>query len=88
VKRFVAASQEGWRYALEHPDEAAAILDKLAPTNGLAFQKLAVRAVAPLVDTPQAPLGWIDSARWQQLMGSSYDPANPGFTMQFSPTSP
>ena len=88
VKRFVAASEEGWRYALEHPDEAAAILDKQAPKNGLEFQKLAVRAVAPLVDTPQFPLGWIDSARWQQLMGSAYDPANPGYTMQFSPTTP
>ena len=28
---------------------------------GLEFQKLAVRAVGPLVDTPQAPIGWIDA---------------------------
>lgn len=88
VKRFVAASEEGWRYAVEHPNEAAAILDKQAPKDGLEFQKLAVRAVAPLVDTPQVPVGWIDSARWQQLMGSSYNHANPGYTMQFSPTTP
>jgi hypothetical protein len=31
------------------------------------------------------PIGWIDSARWQQLIGSGYDAAHPGFTMQFSP---
>ena len=56
-----------------------------APKNGLEFQKLAVRAVAPLVDTPQVPVGWIDSARWQQLMGDAFDPSHPGYTMQFSP---
>jgi ABC-type nitrate/sulfonate/bicarbonate transport system substrate-binding protein len=88
VKRFVAASQEGWQYALEHPDEAASILDQLAPKNGLAFQELAVRALIPLVDTPQVPLGWIDSSRWRQLMGGAYDPLNTGFTMQFSPANP
>ncbi len=88
VRRFVAASEEGWRYALQHSEEAAAILDKQAPQDGLEFQKLAVRAIVPLVDTPQVPVGWIDSARWQQLMGTSYNPANPGYTMRFSPVTP
>jgi ABC-type nitrate/sulfonate/bicarbonate transport system substrate-binding protein len=84
VRRFVRASQQGWRYAVEHPDEAAQILLKWAPEPGLEFQKLAVRAVGPLVDTPQAPIGWIDAARWQQLMGPTYDAARPGYTMSFA----
>ena len=84
VRRFVRASLQGWRYAVEHPDEAAQILLKWAPEPGLEFQKLAVRAVGPLVDTPQAPIGWIDAQRWQQLMGSDYDPARPGYTTDFS----
>ena len=84
VRRFVDASEQGWRYALEHPDEAAQILDHVAPGNGLEFQKLAMRAVGPLVDTPQAPVGWIDAARWQQLMGDVYPSDRPGFTMEFS----
>lgn len=88
VARFVKATYEGWRYALEHPDEAAEVLDSWAPTNGLEFQKKAVRAVAPLVDTPQVPVGWIDGARWQQLVGAGFDPENPGFTMRFSPETP
>lgn len=88
VKRFVAASYQGWRYALEHPDEAAEILTKWAPDNTLEFQKRAVRAVAPLVDVPQVPVGWIDAARWQQLMGDVYNKQSPGYTMQFSPVSP
>ena len=84
VQRFVRASQQGWRYAVEHPDEAAQILLKWAPDPGLEFQKLAVHAVGPLVDTPQAPIGWIDAERWQRLMGAGYDPERPGFTMSFS----
>jgi ABC-type nitrate/sulfonate/bicarbonate transport system substrate-binding protein len=84
VRKFVQASQQGWRYAVEHPDEAAQILLKWAPEPGLEFQKLAVRAVGPLVDTPQAPVGWIDATRWQQLMGSTYDAAHPGYTMDFA----
>ena len=88
VKRFVRASYDGWRYAVEHPDEAAKILAKWAPDNSVDFQKLAVRAVAPLVDTPQVPVGWIDTARWQQLMGGAWSADRPGFTMTFSPTKP
>jgi ABC-type nitrate/sulfonate/bicarbonate transport system substrate-binding protein len=88
VRRFVGASQQGWRYAVEHPDEAAQILLKWAPKPGLQFQKLAVRAVGPLVDTPQASVGWIDAARWERLMGAAYDPARPGYTMRFSASQP
>jgi ABC-type nitrate/sulfonate/bicarbonate transport system substrate-binding protein len=88
VRRFVRASEQGWRYAVEHPDEAAQILLKWAPKPSLEFQKLAVRAVGPLVDTPQAPVGWIDPSRWRQLMGTTYDPARPGYTMSFSTSEP
>ncbi len=88
VEAFVAASVQGWRYAIEHPDEAAEILTAWAPNTTPAFQKLAVRAVAPLVDTPQVPIGWIDAARWRQMMGEVYTPDQPGFTMQFSPVTP
>lgn len=83
VRRFVQASQRGWRYAVEHPDEAAQILLEWAPKPGLEFQRLAVRAVGPLVDTAQAPIGWIDAARWQQLMGPAYREAQPGYSMRF-----
>ena len=84
VRRFVQASQQGWRYAVEHPDEAAAILLEWAPKPGLDFQKAAVRAVGPLVDAPQAPIGWIDAQRWRTLMGKDFDAADPGYTMRFA----
>jgi NitT/TauT family transport system substrate-binding protein len=88
VTAFVKASYDGWRYAVEHADEAAQILTKWAPDNGLEFQKLAVRAVVPLVDVAQVPFGWIDGARWRQLMAGDYVAERPGFTMQFAPVRP
>jgi ABC-type nitrate/sulfonate/bicarbonate transport system substrate-binding protein len=88
VRRFVQASQRGWRYAVEHPDEAAQVLVEWAPEESLEFHERAVQAVAPLVDTPQAPIGWIDAARWERLMGASYDPDLPGYTMSFSASRP
>lgn len=88
VRGFVQASQLGWRYAVEHPDEAAQILLKWAPEDGLDFQRLSVEAVGPLVDTPQVPIGWIDDVRWRRLMGSAFDPSRPGYTMDFSSEQP
>lgn len=87
VARFVRASHRDWHYALEHPAEAAQILVDWAG-NSLEFQKLAVSAVVPLVDTPQVPVGWIAGGRWEQLMGETYRSERPGFTMMFSPEKP
>ena len=83
VGRFVRASQRGWQYALEHADEAAEIMTEWQPSDSLEFQKLAVRALIPLVDTPQAPVGWIDAGRWERLMGTAYEEQKPGYTMEF-----
>ena len=85
VRRFVRASQQGWRYAVEHPDEAAQILLKWAPQPGLAFQKLAVRAVGPLVDTPQAAIGWIDEAAVAPAHGCRLRPRPPGLHDELTP---
>ena len=84
LRRFLRALPSGWRYAVEHPDEAAGILLTWAPDAGLDFQRAAVRAVGPLVDAPQVSIGWIEATRWQALMGDGFDPGNPGYTMQFA----
>lgn len=83
VEGFVRASYRGWHYAVEHPAEAAAIMTRWQPENTLEFQEMAVRALVPLVDVPQAGIGWIDADRWQRLMEDSYRAERPGFTMQF-----
>lgn len=83
IGRFVRASQKGLQYALEHPDEAAEIILKWQPRENLAYYKLAVRTLIPLVDIPQSKVGMIEPVRWAQLMGSSYDTQHPGYSMQF-----
>lgn len=83
IERFVRASHKGWQYAVEHPDDAAEIMVQWQPKDNLVFQKLAVRALIPLVDVPQSPIGWIDAGRWEQLMGATYSETTPGYTMRF-----
>jgi len=83
VARFVRASLRGYQYALEHPDEAAAIIVEWQPQNSLEFHQMAIRALIPLVDTVQAPIGWIDAERWQQGMGTASTQEHPGYTMDF-----
>ncbi len=83
VARFVRASLKGWQYAVEHPDEAAEIVARWQPDESVEFHRLAMRALIPLVDTLEAPIGWIDVERWQMAMGDAYDPERPGYTMQF-----
>jgi NitT/TauT family transport system substrate-binding protein len=83
VTRFVQASERGLQYALEHPDEAAAILTKWQPKDSPAYSKLSIRALIPLIDVPQAKIGWIDSQKWELLMGTYYKADKPGYTMQF-----
>lgn len=86
IERFVRASQKGWQYAVEHPDEAAGIMVQWQPKDSLGFQQLAIRALIPLVDVPQSPIGWIDAGRWEQLMGATYSETIPGYTMEFMET--
>lgn len=86
VERFVHASQRGWQYAVEHPDESADVMLQWQPRDSIEYQELAVRALIPLVDVPQAEIGWIDADRWEQLMGTTYSEAVPGYTMRFMET--
>jgi len=83
VARFVKATQEGWRYVVEHPDAAADIVAKWQPGETPEFHRLAVRALVSLVDTGQVPIGWIDEERWKTGMGDAYAPDRPGYSMAF-----
>ncbi len=63
--RFLRATFKGYRYAIEHPDEVAALAVKYDPTLDLSFQQRSMRAEIPLIDTGDAPLGTMDPAVWQ-----------------------
>jgi len=65
VARFVRATFKGYQYAIEHPDEAAALALKYDPTLDLESQLASMKAEIPLIDTGDAPLGTMDEAVWQ-----------------------
>lgn len=65
VARFVRATLRGYKYALEHPDEAVADTLKFDPKLDASAQTAQMKAQAPLIDTGNKPIGWMDDDVWQ-----------------------
>jgi len=64
VKRFVAASIKGLQYTVEHPDEAAAILNKAEPTAAVPAAIGEIEAMKPYVPPPAGgPVGQMSEQR-------------------------
>jgi NitT/TauT family transport system substrate-binding protein len=64
VKRFVGAILKGLQYSLDHPDEAAAILNKAEPTAKIPAAVAEINAMKPYTSPPNgAPLGHLDQDR-------------------------
>jgi ABC-type nitrate/sulfonate/bicarbonate transport system substrate-binding protein len=64
VKRFIQATLRGYQYAIENPKEAASITLKYDKNLDVAFQQATLEAQIPLMDTGDAPLGWMDADVW------------------------
>ena len=64
VQRFIRATMKGYQYAIEHPKEAAAFTLKYDNTLDVAFQQATLEAQIPLLDTGDAPLGYMDADIW------------------------
>ncbi len=70
VKSFVAATREGWRDYLDHPQVTNALLGKLNSSLDAATLSAAADAQKPLIEndeTKQHGLGSMQLARWQTL---------------------
>ena len=67
VRKFVAATMQGWSDAVADPEEAAKITvkygDKLTYDHELAMMKASV----PLIQPDSEPLGSMDKADWTSL---------------------
>jgi NitT/TauT family transport system substrate-binding protein len=80
VTRFVKATMQGLQYTVDHPDEAAQILNKAEPTSAIPAAVGEINAMKPYV-TPAngAPIGHIDQARLEKgitiLQGAGLIPA-------------
>ena len=64
VKKFVDASMKGLQYTLDHPDEAAEILNKDQPSAAVPAAKGEIEAMKPYVSSPNGgALGHMDQER-------------------------
>ncbi len=71
VERFMRATLKGYQYAIENPDEVAALALEYDPELDLAFQKETMKVQVPLIDTGDAPIGTMDEDVWdgtQQIL--------------------
>jgi NitT/TauT family transport system substrate-binding protein len=67
VARFLAATLRGWRYAIEHPDEAVAMTLRQDLTLDPGRQARMMEAQTPLVHTGEVSLGWMRPGTWQAM---------------------
>lgn len=93
VKRFLAATQKGYEYAVQNPDDAAEVLVAANPEIDPALAKASQEYLADkyVADAPQ--WGYIDKSRWekfyqwmndQQLTPVAIE-ASSGFTNEYLP---
>lgn len=70
VKKFVAASEKGWVYATEHPQQTIAIIRKINPQKSEKALSQEAAAAIPLMtsaDTKAHCFGWMDKSRVQAM---------------------
>ncbi len=73
VERWLRATLAGWRYAVEHPEEAVEITLKVDPTLKRDKQMAMLLASIPLIHTGQWPIGWMTREVWEEAAGILLD---------------
>jgi NitT/TauT family transport system substrate-binding protein len=75
VRRFVRAFVKGYKYTLDHPDEAAGLIAQaISDPTQEEFFKAEIQSLLPqLVDSDSEAngLGWMSEARWQETVDTA-----------------
>jgi NitT/TauT family transport system substrate-binding protein len=72
VKRFIAATREGWKAYLQSPDRTNVAMQKLNPSMDLATFEEGARIQKRFIETPESrgkKLGSMEKSRWERLYG-------------------
>ena len=91
VSRFLRATLDGWRWAIENPELAAVLALKYDPALNADLQIAQMLAGIPLIHTGEDQIGWMRSDVWQGMIGWLRDQAiltepmesDEVYTMQF-----
>lgn len=65
TERFRTASIQGWEYAISHPEESAAIVQKYAPEESQKKIEFERAKIIPLIASDIVPVGYMNEARWR-----------------------
>ncbi len=65
IARFIRATMKGYHYAIENPDEVAALAVKYDDSLDLSYQQQVMQAQIPFIDTGSAPIGSMDESVWK-----------------------
>lgn len=71
VRDFIAATAEGWRYMIEHPQESSDMGIKYFPMSDRDVLEEGIKATVPLIYTDSSqgkPLGWMAEADWAKTV--------------------
>lgn len=66
VERWLRATLRGWRYAVEHPEEATEVALKVDPALKREKQIAMLLASIPLIHTGEHPIGWMTREVWEE----------------------
>lgn len=87
VKRFLRATLKGWRYSIEHPDEAVGATREYDIKLSKFRQLRMMEVQTPLIHTGKSEIGWMDRSMWvgmeDILLGNDAIDIDKAFTMQF-----
>ncbi len=64
VRAFLSATLRGWDYAIRNPENGLETVMAYAPGLSIDFQRRAINRLSPFVKCGRAPIGWIDTSRW------------------------
>ncbi|WP_177203458.1 ABC transporter substrate-binding protein [Marinospirillum celere] len=69
VEAFINASLKGWRFMIEHPDQALELIQPYMHElyQDPEHQHYLMQQAAPLIHSGLGPLGWMETNHWQRL---------------------
>lgn len=68
VERWLRATLQGWRRAIEHPDKSVDITLTVDPSRRRDKELAMLLASAPLIHTGQHPIGWMTDEIWRDAL--------------------
>jgi NitT/TauT family transport system substrate-binding protein len=73
VTRFLRASLEGWRYAVENPEAIGPMVLEYSPNADVAFETEKMVATLPYVNTGEDFVGWMKPEIWEGMVNTLRD---------------